>query len=133
LKILFLKILEYCEAEQCIEREDYYLFLLKPEYNILSKAGSNLGFRHSEKSIKKKNVSYPEFGSFLRKVIKKIEELGTPAPKIEVFDQDTNLTTQFDFISAAVIALNVFNPVLRDIYSKRNPKTHSRKGIFLKG
>jgi group I intron endonuclease len=35
-----LTILEYCEPEQCIEREDYYLFTEKHEYNILPKAGS---------------------------------------------------------------------------------------------
>jgi group I intron endonuclease len=35
-----LTILEYCESEKCIEREDYYIKLLKAEYNILQKAGS---------------------------------------------------------------------------------------------
>ena len=30
-----LTILEYCEAEQCIEREDFYLSCLPHEYNIL--------------------------------------------------------------------------------------------------
>jgi group I intron endonuclease len=32
------------------EREDFYLQLIKPEYNILQKAGSTLGYRHSEES-----------------------------------------------------------------------------------
>jgi group I intron endonuclease len=35
-----LTILEYCEPEQCIEREDFYLSSLQHEYNILPKAGS---------------------------------------------------------------------------------------------
>src|SRR5437588_7973069 len=30
-----LTILEYCEPEKCIEREDYYLCSLPHEYNIL--------------------------------------------------------------------------------------------------
>jgi excinuclease UvrABC nuclease subunit len=38
-----LKILEYCKAEECIVKEQYYLDLLKPDYNILLKAGSTLG------------------------------------------------------------------------------------------
>jgi group I intron endonuclease len=44
------EILEYCEPKKCIEREQYYLDLLKPEYNILKNAGSPLGFKHSEES-----------------------------------------------------------------------------------
>lgn len=42
-----LEILEYCNFELLIEREQYYIDLLKPEYNILPIAGSSLGFKHS--------------------------------------------------------------------------------------
>src|SRR5205085_4259992 len=45
-----LTILEYCEPEKCIEREDYYLCSLPHEYNILEKAGSRLGSKHSDES-----------------------------------------------------------------------------------
>jgi hypothetical protein len=45
-----LEILENSEPNILIEREQYYLDLLNPEYNILKKAGSLLGFRHSEAS-----------------------------------------------------------------------------------
>jgi group I intron endonuclease len=38
-----LTILEYCDKEKCIEREDFYLSCLPHEYNILQKAGSVLG------------------------------------------------------------------------------------------
>jgi hypothetical protein len=31
-----------------ISREQYYIDLLNPEYNILKKAGFVLGFKHSE-------------------------------------------------------------------------------------
>jgi len=48
-----LEILEYCEPSDAIKREQFYLELLKPEYNILLTAGSLLGFNHSESSIKK--------------------------------------------------------------------------------
>ena len=48
-----LEILEYCDQTQCIEREQDYLDLLKPEYNILKTAGSLLGFKHSEESLSK--------------------------------------------------------------------------------
>lgn len=42
-----LEILEYCNKESVIRREQYYINLLNPEYNILKIAGSTLGFKHS--------------------------------------------------------------------------------------
>lgn len=42
-----LDILEYCEPSILIKREQYYIDLLKPEYNILKKAGSRLGTKQS--------------------------------------------------------------------------------------
>jgi group I intron endonuclease len=45
-----LDILEYCKPEDCIKREQYYLNLLEPEYNILTQAGSLLGFKHTEET-----------------------------------------------------------------------------------
>jgi group I intron endonuclease len=48
-----LEILEYCEPSEAVPREQYYLDLLKPEYNILKTAGSLLGFRHSSETIAK--------------------------------------------------------------------------------
>jgi group I intron endonuclease len=48
-----LEILEYCDLSVLIEREQYYLDLLKPEYNILKFAGSSLGVKHSKKTIEK--------------------------------------------------------------------------------
>ena len=34
------EILEYCEPNELISREQYYIDLLKPEYNILKKVGA---------------------------------------------------------------------------------------------
>lgn len=43
-------ILEYCEPSVLIEREQYYIDILKPEYNILKNAGSRLGSKQSEET-----------------------------------------------------------------------------------
>lgn len=48
-----LEILEYCPPKDMLSREQYYLDLLKPKYNILAKAGSSLGFKHSEETKRK--------------------------------------------------------------------------------
>ncbi len=64
-----LEILEYCgEGINPVVREQYYLDLLKPEYNVLEQAGSSLGFKHSEETLeffyffffllKKKNIFF---------------------------------------------------------------------------
>ena len=45
-----LTILEYCEPENCLEREQYYIDLFRPEYNILQVAGSSLGYKHTKTS-----------------------------------------------------------------------------------
>ncbi len=46
-----LQVLEYCNKEDTIKREQYYLNLLKPVYNILQTAGSSLGFKHSKDTL----------------------------------------------------------------------------------
>lgn len=43
-------ILEYCEREVLIEREQYYLDKLKPEYNHSPTAGNNFGFKLTEET-----------------------------------------------------------------------------------
>lgn len=43
-------ILEYCKPTILIKREQYYFNILKPEYNILEKAGSRLGTKQSEET-----------------------------------------------------------------------------------
>lgn len=62
-----LEILEYCEPSTTIEREQYYIDYLKPEYNILKIAGSSLGYQHSEETRTKiaaalKGVNNPMYG-----------------------------------------------------------------------
>lgn len=39
-----IEILEFCESSEAILKEQYYLDLLKPEYNVLRTAGSRLGY-----------------------------------------------------------------------------------------
>jgi group I intron endonuclease len=53
-----LEILEYCKPEDAIKREQYYLDFFKPEYNILKKAGSTLGYKHTEETRLKMMANY---------------------------------------------------------------------------
>jgi len=45
-----LEILEYCNRNDIVKREQFYFDLLKPEYNILKKADSSLGYTHTEET-----------------------------------------------------------------------------------
>jgi len=53
-----LEILEYCEEENVITREQYYLnlFAESSKYNILPIAGSSWGYKHSEETLTKKET-----------------------------------------------------------------------------
>lgn len=62
-----LDILEYCEIDVLIKREQYYVDLLNPEYNILKVANSKLGSKHSEKtkvkmSVNNTGINHPFYG-----------------------------------------------------------------------
>jgi group I intron endonuclease len=48
-------VIEYCNIEVLIEREQYYLDSINPFLNICKIAGNSKGFRHSEET--KKNLS----------------------------------------------------------------------------
>lgn len=48
-----LDILEYCSEDKLIEREQFYLNTLVPEYNILKYANSLLGYNHTKETIEK--------------------------------------------------------------------------------
>ena len=55
-----LEIIEYCAPEKAIIREQYFMDLICPEYNILSKAGSSLGHLHSEETKVKMSLAWTE-------------------------------------------------------------------------
>jgi group I intron endonuclease len=65
-------VLEYCSVDKLIQREQYYLDILNPHYNICSNAGSTLGKLHSAEakdkiSSTKKGTGLGEANSFFGK------------------------------------------------------------------
>lgn len=52
-----LEILEYCNKDVTIERVQFYLDKIQPEYNLLKKAGSIFGFKHNLLSLNKMSDS----------------------------------------------------------------------------
>jgi len=87
-----LEILEHCAPSEAISREQYYLDLLKPAYNILLIAGSRLGSKHSEET--KAKISASAVGNQYcagSKGRKRAEGAGSPSVPIEVLDMKTGL------------------------------------------
>lgn len=67
-----LEILEYCPKVTLIEREQFYMDLLIPEYNILKYAYSVLGYKHTQETLEKlkeKRIS-PEHKKILSSIHK---------------------------------------------------------------
>jgi hypothetical protein len=102
-----LTIVEYCDKEKCIERENYYLKAFNPEYNISKEAGAPMsGRNHSDESKKimsdaKKGENNPMYNK------PRAEGAGSPSQQIEVLDLKENTTTIYDSISAAARALDI--------------------------
>ena len=83
-----LEILEYCDLSCLLQREQYYLDLLKPEYNICKKAESTLGrltldttrrklrLARLVREYKRQKLQGETLFEFeLRRVVQRIEEL----------------------------------------------------------
>jgi len=67
-----LEILEYCDENKVLEREQHYLNTLQPVYNILKVAGSSTGFKHSDESILKRVNAFSE-NRKIKEALKAIE------------------------------------------------------------
>jgi group I intron endonuclease len=143
-----LDILEYCSKETVIAREQYYLDLLKPEYNTLKKAGSSLGYTHSEETrAKMKEAYYSKVRTLSEEARAKIRESNrnrseglkekdrarmleyslAKAHSIEVTNVLTNEKTIYPTVRQAATGIGVSHvSVLRALASKKLIKaTHS--------
>jgi len=102
-----LEILEYCNSEDLLKREQYYLDTLKPEYNIVEIAGSTLGYKHSEESLKKmRNFILSDEVLAKKKLATKNATAARSIP-ILVKNIKTNETSEYVSLSAASNAIGV--------------------------
>jgi group I intron endonuclease len=108
-----LDILEYCEPNLLIKKEQYYIDLLKPEYNILKIAGSTLGFKHSLKtraqmSINNTGVNHPFFGKKHTDETKVKMSLSSKLAKaVIITDVDSGLVERFTSNTQAAKHFNI--------------------------
>uniref|UniRef100_UPI0024100973 hypothetical protein n=1 Tax=Diaporthe sojae TaxID=165439 RepID=UPI0024100973 len=133
-----LEILEYCNKEDTIKREQFYLDNLKPEYNILKIAGSRLGFEQSletkvkisstltgrilsestKNKIKESRVGIAHSDATKAKLIEHLTNLNKSilankkSIKVTILDLETNITTEYYSIRKAAQAIGSYAHVL---------------------
>jgi len=100
-----LLILEYCEPINLIRNEQNYIDIYKPEYNILSLAGSRLGHKVSDKT--KALISLAGLGSLRTKETRARIAAGLGIPVV-VLDLKTNKSTEYVSISDAARFFNIY-------------------------
>lgn len=96
-----LEIIEYCLKKDVIIREQYYIDLVKLEYNILSKAGSSSGFKHSKESLLKLRTHLQILNS-------------KKGFSVEIIDIKTQISTKYLSIRQAALAIKAHHKSLID-------------------
>lgn len=97
-----LEVIEYCDKTDLIEKEQYYIDLLKPKYNILNLAGSSLGFKHKEEtrkliSINNTKEKHPFFGkNHNEKSIRLMSINSSKAKPVTVINTKTNEKSMYN-------------------------------------
>lgn len=141
-----LEILEYCTANNCIDREQYYIDLFKPEYNLLTKAGSWFGFKHTEESLAKIAASHLGKTHSLETRTKIGEAVGgknhpmygkpraigagKPSQTISVIDIVKNTETTYISFSEAAVALGIRRIAISTYISRNQQKPFKERYIF---
>ena len=110
-----LEILEYCSKAKLLEREQFYLDLLIPDYNILKYAYSLLGFKHSEETLEKlkTNVVSPEHKEILSSI-----------HKGKLVSEETR-----NKLAVATASYRKNNPLTTEALANITAKTLAREGV----
>jgi hypothetical protein len=116
-----LEILEYCKPADRLAREQYYLDLCSPKYNILTKAGSSQGFKHSPETLVKfkKRIISPSTLEKMRTHLAKhnIELNKNKRFKVDIYDLVTNKNNTFSSVKEAASSINSHSKTLSERYN----------------
>ena len=129
-----LEILEYCKPSELIEREQYYIDLLNPEYNILKVAGSSLGVKRKRETILKiraaalnrseearaknredlkKLHASPEHKDHLAKLNASLVHISKTAKPVSVLNTETQESIEYRSMTQAAKFFNVRTEAVR--------------------
>ena len=102
-----MEILEYCDSADTLKREQYYLDILKPEYNIAKIAGSTLGYKHTTESLEKMRNFVLSDEVRERKAKSTANATASRRISIIVENIETNETSEYISLTEASKALGV--------------------------
>ncbi len=110
-----LEILEYCKADELIIKEQHYLDLLDPEYNILKNAYSLLGYKHISETIAKLK---------LKKVSQELKDILSSVHSNKEVSQETR-----DKLSLATTNYKKNNTLSPESLANITARTTEREGV----
>lgn len=102
-----LEILEYCKLTNVLKREQYYLDISKPLYNIATIAGSTLGYKHTPELLDKMRSFVLSVEVRERKVLSTLNASTANRHSVTVTNIKTNEITNYDSLTEAGKALGV--------------------------
>jgi hypothetical protein len=102
-----LEILEYCDKDNVLKREQYYMDLVKPQYNIVETAGSTLGYKHTSESLAKMRDFVLSDEVRVRKALSTVNATAARKIAIIVENIETNDKSEYDSLTDAGKALGV--------------------------
>ena len=111
-----LEIFEYCSKAKLLEREQFYLDLLIPDYNILKYAYSLLGFKHSEETLEKFKT---------RIVSPEHKEILSSIHKGKLVSEETR-----NKLAVATASYRKNNPLTTEALANITAKTLAREGVL---
>ncbi len=106
LELFPLKVDKYTN-KQLIDLEDYYLKTLLPNYNILTEAGLNYGYKHTEITRLKIKLNF----SNDRKIL--IGNLNNKSEKLILYNLDYTVYGEYPSIKEAAISLRISDNAIR--------------------
>jgi hypothetical protein len=116
------QILEYCNQDETLVREQYYLDLLKPNYNILSKAGSPLGYKHTAESLTKMRGARNLTLDHLTKIREHISKLNNKRRlSVVVLDLETGIEVEYASIRLSARELNSNDRTIKRYIDSEKP------------
>ena len=101
------EILEYSYKNNVISREQYYINILKPNYNIVKIAGSTLGYKHTPESLAKMRDFVLSDEVIDRKALSTANATAARKITIIVENIETKVKQQYSSLTEAGYALGV--------------------------
>lgn len=130
-------VLEYCKDDELLQKEQYYLDVLKPEYNICKIAGNCAGVKHSTETIEKRRTTlinlwekkelktiHSKYGRNKKKEYSKINRQQKEQRNLQIIE-DLKSGIRQDIIAEKY---NLSEPSITQLKKKNNIFTEKAKG-----